>query len=465
MLDVLFTFGEWMDMHEFGDDFRAKYCTPMFMTLFIIKTGMFEMPFMFMRNMFLKFIDFYYATPAWVVEGSSRVMYDFATEFLNAEANVYLSTPAHVVTRLEDGRVEVTLQDGSSDIFDAVILAVQADISKELLRRGGTSSMWEQAVLKQVAYDGSSNMVLHTDRSFLPDDPKYWKNFNFQIHGEGDFTHRNHFEFNALMSRVFGLDIDYNVSDVPILTTNPIDPIPEDKIIDVKTWYHHQQDTYHFLMVVLFFPYLHSSSVAFAGEWLEAIGHNTAMTYGATASTIVGGMMTDSELVALKEKHGWSGGSPPCDEGCHAGCISPFEVCPADDELTGDTPLCYNPERQPTFQCVESEEMYRPFPVWVQDVMVKEITAENHSSGVVGDTRRLLGALITVVWVSVVGLGLIYAVLKWLAAKDLKNKHKGESAPTTDDDTNTKQFSSDATKPLKDHETAHMEEDAHTFSV
>lgn len=421
IFDILETFGDWMDKHEFDDEFRAKYCTPLFMTLFIIKTGMFEMPLVFIRNMFQKYIDFYHATPAWVVEGSSRRMYDFATKVLQDTTDLRLDAPVHAVTRLDDGRVRVTMPDGSSEVFDGVVLATQADIAKDMLQRGGTSSLWEQAVLKQVAYDGYSDMTLHTDRSFFPKEQKYWKNFNFRMHQEGEFTHRNHFEFNAHMSKIFGLDIDLDKSEIPILTTNQIREIPEDKIIDVKRWHHHQQDTFHFLMVVLFFPYLHDSSVAFAGEWLEAVGHDVALQEGGKASGYMGAFMSADEREALKAKYS----SYKEQE-----CVQKFPQCPPPNELDGNTPPCYNKERQPLFECVEEENSFKPFELWMQDMLTEKYSSYVQGTGsTVSTSRDIWAGTVFFIWACVIVIGCAVAVLFWVNVKQSKAAAQHEVVP------------------------------------
>ena len=175
--DIIEPFDGWLDRHGFSERFRATHLTPLFMTLFIIKTGMYRYPVAFIAAMFDKYIDLYHGTTAWGVQGSSRLIYNaFAADFAaNPRARVELNAAVDSVERLghtgsHSERVRVTTRDGRAEDFDGVILATGANVAREMLRKGGTSSSWEQFLLGLVHYGDPVEMILHTDESFLPGD-------------------------------------------------------------------------------------------------------------------------------------------------------------------------------------------------------------------------------------------------------------------------------------------------------
>ncbi|KAJ0412077.1 hypothetical protein ATCC90586_003997 [Pythium insidiosum] len=71
--------------------------------------------------------------------------------------------------------VELTLADGSTELFDEVVLATHADISLELLGDGATDE--ERDLLGCIEYQ-ANRCVLHTDPSIMPTNRKLWASWN-----------------------------------------------------------------------------------------------------------------------------------------------------------------------------------------------------------------------------------------------------------------------------------------------
>lgn len=373
--DTMTTFEEWLNEHEFSENFRATYLSPLFMTLFIIKTGMYQYPVAFIAQMFNKYIDLFHGTTAFGIEGSSRALYDRITQDLgrNPHGRVELASPIKAVTRLRpptqhESRVRVTTWNGVSEDFDGVVLAVGANVARSLLGHGGTSSHWEQYLLQQVQYGEMIEMILHTDKSFLPAERRHWRSFNFKPHS-ARYTRDSDFAFHALMSRSPPInDFDEDVSPLPILSTNPERPIPEDKILDRQKWDHMQGDIF-LLILTQAFGFIDSiqgnQGVAFAGEWSRGlIGHEMAMRSGKDAlawlGMTAGNQTTDdithahtvtNDTVIGSESTPVDGQSSPQ---CHGVQFSDpiLAQCPSPEHLE-DADVCLLADRQPALhrQC------------------------------------------------------------------------------------------------------------------
>ena len=69
---------------------------------------------------------------------------------------------------------------GSVEVFDKAVLAVPADVARNILAAGGTSPPIEQAILSLVQYDPAVEITLHTDESYLPKNKAHWREFNYR---------------------------------------------------------------------------------------------------------------------------------------------------------------------------------------------------------------------------------------------------------------------------------------------
>jgi hypothetical protein len=260
------------------------------------------------------------------------------------------------VTRLEqtahaERRVRLTTWDGVSEDFDGVVLAVGANVARSLLGRGGTSSHWEQFLLQLVQYGEMVEMILHTDRSFLPAARRHWRSFHFRYH-DSSYTRDSDYAFHGLMSRsppIHGFDED--ASPLPILSTNPERPIPEDKVLDRQRWDHMQGDIFLLMLTLVGFvdSIQGNQGVAFAGEWSGGlIGHEMAMVSGRNALAWLG--MTDTDVAARSQ----------CESSPTYGQSSRFPVlahCPPSAQLN-DADVCLLADRQHVLQKCSNNTIY-----------------------------------------------------------------------------------------------------------
>ncbi|RZO82703.1 MAG: FAD-dependent oxidoreductase [Oceanococcus sp.] len=112
--------------------------------------------------------------PQWrVVPGGSRSYVERLQERLSAELR--LNCPVESVQRHPD-RVQIRSSAGSEQ-FDQVVFACHSDQALRLL---ADPSAQEQAILGALPYV-DNDVVLHTDASILPHNPRAWASWNFRV--------------------------------------------------------------------------------------------------------------------------------------------------------------------------------------------------------------------------------------------------------------------------------------------
>ena len=85
------------------------------------------------------------------------------------------------VSRLADGKVSVLAADGTSAIFDRVIMACHADQAYDIVK---DKSPDELRLLSKFKYQ-PNKAVLHTDRNLMPKKKLAWSSWNYRVEKEG----------------------------------------------------------------------------------------------------------------------------------------------------------------------------------------------------------------------------------------------------------------------------------------
>ena len=116
--------------------------------------------------------------PQWyVVEGGSR---SYIPGLTAALTDIRLNTPVLGITRHSQG-VTLTTAAGRED-FDEVVLACHSD---QALRMLTDASELEREVLRGLEYRDNV-VILHTDTSLLPKEPRAWASWNYWLDGRED---------------------------------------------------------------------------------------------------------------------------------------------------------------------------------------------------------------------------------------------------------------------------------------
>lgn len=86
------------------------------------------------------------------------------------------------VSRMTDGKVSVLAADGSSAIYDRVILACHADQAYEIVK---DKTADEVRLLSKFKYQ-PNKAVLHTDCNLMPKKKLAWSSWNYRVEREGE---------------------------------------------------------------------------------------------------------------------------------------------------------------------------------------------------------------------------------------------------------------------------------------
>jgi uncharacterized protein len=116
--------------------------------------------------------------PDWqTVTGGSR---EYVTKLIeDSRFTTRVSSPVSKVKRQRDG-VQLKFANGSSDLFDQVVLATHADTALEVLAE---PSAMEQEVLS--VFKTSANTVyLHRDEKLMPGNKRFWSGWNYRLQAQ-----------------------------------------------------------------------------------------------------------------------------------------------------------------------------------------------------------------------------------------------------------------------------------------
>jgi len=168
------TIGEYLRVNGYSKTFIDRHLVPMGSALWSAPPGqMLEFParylVQFMANHRMLGIR---GRPQWeVVKGGSA---SYVSAMLaKARFRSHINTPVQSVSRSSEG-VDVRLPDGSTQRFDHVVFACHSDQALKIL---ADPSERERAVLGAMHYQ-TNEVVLHTDRRMLPENPRAWAAWN-----------------------------------------------------------------------------------------------------------------------------------------------------------------------------------------------------------------------------------------------------------------------------------------------
>ncbi|OAA54001.1 amine oxidase [Cordyceps fumosorosea ARSEF 2679] len=174
------TIGAYLAREGYSDAFRDDYLLPMAAAVWSTgpdKCGL-DFPAIalvrFMWNHHL--LSTVAARPQWLTIKEGAQAYIRAVMRGFPPNHLHLKTAVRQVTNTPDGRVLLALEDGTSEVFDHVVLATHGDQALALL--GASATPAERAVLG--CFQTSQNeAVLHSDTNFMPRSRRAWAAWNY----------------------------------------------------------------------------------------------------------------------------------------------------------------------------------------------------------------------------------------------------------------------------------------------
>ncbi|MDP2562153.1 NAD(P)/FAD-dependent oxidoreductase [Psychrobium sp. 1_MG-2023] len=223
---VDYTLGAFLKDNGFSDFFAEHYILPMGAAIWsssLTEMEGFEFRFFvqfFHNHGLLNIAD----RPQWYVipQGSRSYLAPLCQPFKD---NIHLNADISHIERQADS-VTLSFNDGSTQIFDEVVLACHSDQALGLLR---DASEDEQQVLSAMPYSTNS-VVLHTDDSLLPVRKKAWASWNYQLSEDRAKAASVTYNMNILQG------IESN--DTFCVTLNQKEAINPDSILREFTYHH-----------------------------------------------------------------------------------------------------------------------------------------------------------------------------------------------------------------------------------
>lgn len=221
------TYGEFLRMHRFSDDFGRLYAVPLVSCVWSMGTGAaLDYP---ARYLF-RFLDHHgllkvFGSPQWyTVVGGSRTYVDaIAARLPHVRAGQAVAN----VLRHDTG-VSVQVASGTWVEHDAIVIATHADQALGLL---ADASREEKDVLGAFRYS-QSETVLHTDARLLPSAPQARASWNYLTPAAADGDHAPIVTY--WMNRLQGLDS----TEQYLVTLNGRDRIDPAKEVAVMHYEH-----------------------------------------------------------------------------------------------------------------------------------------------------------------------------------------------------------------------------------
>ncbi len=178
-IDASMTLGAYLADRGYGAAFKEFYLVPMGAAIWSAdRAAMLEFPLLFFvrffRNHGLLSVK---NRPQWrVIEGGSREYIKPLTAGFADRLRTRMPVTGIRRGGVEGG-AELTLEDGSVETFDHVVLACHSDQALALLR---DPSAAERDILGAIPYQ-KNDVVLHTDVRMLPRERRAWASWNYQL--------------------------------------------------------------------------------------------------------------------------------------------------------------------------------------------------------------------------------------------------------------------------------------------
>ena len=174
------TIGEYLEREGYSDGFRDDYLIPM--TAAVWSTSPDKCTLEFPAITLVRFLWNHHllttvsARPQWLTLKKCARSYVDAIMRGFPESRVFLSTAVESVANEPDGRVRLRLENGTSPVYDHVILATHGDQAWSIIQSSATK---EEKSIMSVFKTSLNKAVLHSDLSLMPTNQKSWSSWNY----------------------------------------------------------------------------------------------------------------------------------------------------------------------------------------------------------------------------------------------------------------------------------------------
>ncbi|MFS8201507.1 NAD(P)/FAD-dependent oxidoreductase [Streptomyces sp. CWNU-52B] len=274
--EVTLTLGEFLARRRFSAYFVAHFMTPLVSAVWSCDAATAQRYpavylFRFLANHGLLSVGH---SPLWrTVTGGSRAYVDRVAKHVDA---VHTSTPVRAVRRHHD-RAEITTEDGTTETYDSVVLAVHPDQALRLL---ADPTRRERDVLGAFRYSRNTTL-LHTDTSPLPRAGRARASWNYLMPSCDAGADRVRVSYD--MSRLQRLD----APETYVVTLGGEDRVDPDRVL-ARMVYEHPVYTPESVAAQRRLPTLNTAVTAYAGAYHGWGFHEDGCRSGVTAAEALG---------------------------------------------------------------------------------------------------------------------------------------------------------------------------------
>ncbi|KAL2128246.1 hypothetical protein VTI74DRAFT_9449 [Chaetomium olivicolor] len=214
------TIGDFLEREGYSEAFRDDYLIPM--TAAIWSTSPDKRTLDFPAVTLIRFLWNHHLLstlakrPDWltIADGSQTYIDKLLSGF--PPDHTRLSTAVTSLNNDADGRVRVHAQDGTSDVFDHVILATHGDQACALIRASATPA--ELSILQHFRTT-ENTVVLHADTSLLPRSRSAWSSWNYLAAGQAPPDAANNPKYQEKVCVTYSLN---HLQHIPLPAFGPV---------------------------------------------------------------------------------------------------------------------------------------------------------------------------------------------------------------------------------------------------
>lgn len=204
------------------------------------------------------------APPQWLTLKNGSKSYIDAVMRGFPSNHIFLNTPVKSIAENADGRVQLHLRNGKTEIYDHVIIATPGDEAYKLTQED--SSPEERAILSGFR-TCKTTAVLHSDTSLMPKQHGAWTSCNYitEPSPSSCSIRKNSLTYNMNILQHIPKD---TFGDV-LVTLNPIRPPEASKI---QGHYTYEQPLYNYSIIRArrFLPRIQNTrGISYCGAWTE----------------------------------------------------------------------------------------------------------------------------------------------------------------------------------------------------
>jgi len=278
--------GQYLNREGYSDAFRDEYLIPTIAAAWNTSPDNFSLDFpastlvRFLWNHHL--LSTVSTRPQWLtLRDGSRTYVDAVMKGFPPN-HLFLKTAVRSVTNGTDGRPELHLENGRTEVFDHVIIATHGDQALSLI--GSSATQEERAVLS--AFTTTQNeVVLHSDPSLMPTRRKAWAGLNYATQTSKLRGYTNVDE----VSLTYNMNVLQRIPKEPFgnvfVTLNPLQK-PQKSLTHGWYYYSHPRHTLKSMRAQNHLPSIQNKrGISYAGAWTKYGLHEDGFSSGLAVAT------------------------------------------------------------------------------------------------------------------------------------------------------------------------------------